>query len=83
MENLFVTQNGNLSLRTEIQFDTLLSLIKQLPKQKKLTLFNVLKKETMAERYQILSAQMPDIEEFSIENIVSEVSNIRAERYAG
>lgn len=82
MEKLLITRSGNLSLQTEIQFDTLLSLIRQLPKQKQLTLFNVLKKETMAERYQILSDQMPDIDGIDIEDVVSEVSNIRAKRYA-
>ena len=82
MEKLLITPAGNLSFQTEIQFETLLSYIKQLPKQKQLTLFNVLKKEIMAERYQKLSEEMPDIEGIEIDDVVSEVSRIRAERYA-
>jgi len=82
MENSIITQSGSLTFQSEIQFDTLLALVRKLPKQRQLTLFNVLKKETMKERYLSLSEKMPDIESIEIEDIVNEVSKIRAERYA-
>lgn len=71
----------NMSLTLEISPDQLLQALLQLPPEEKIRMAQRLKAAAAAEKWRVLSAQLPDVPEISMEEIVAEVKEVRKQRH--
>ncbi|MFN0214723.1 MAG: hypothetical protein ACKVT2_10745 [Saprospiraceae bacterium] len=68
-----------MGLNLEVSFDQLLGMLLQLPPEEKILMAERLK-AAAAEKWQMLSKELPDAPQKSMEEIVAEVKAVRKER---
>lgn len=71
---------SSLSLQTNISLEQLYSLLAQLPKQEKIRISKKLRAEIALEQWLVLSKELPDVPEISMDEIVSAVKSVRKNR---
>ena len=69
-----------LSLQTIISDEQLYALLQQLSIAEKYELSNFLRAQASQEEWSLLSQQLPDVEEITEEDILSEIKAYRAEK---
>lgn len=69
-----------LSLQTIISDEQLYALLQQLSVAEKYELSNFLRAQASQEEWSLLSQQLPDVEEITEEDILSEIKAYRAEK---
>jgi hypothetical protein len=72
----------SLSLQTQITLEQLYSLLAQLPKKEKILISKKLRAEISLEQWLALSKKLPDVQEVSMDEIISEVKAVRRSRQA-
>lgn len=70
-----------MGLNLEVSFDQLLGMLLQLPPEEKLLMAERLRAAAAAEKWQLLSKQLPDAAQISMEEIVAEVKAVRKLRH--
>lgn len=69
-----------MGLNIEVSFDQLLGVVLQLPAEEKLLMAARLRAAAAAEKWQLLSKELPNAAQISIEEIVAEVKSVRKQR---
>lgn len=70
-----------MGLSLDVSFDQLLRMLLQLPAEEKIRMAERLRAAAAAEKWALLSTQLPDTPEISMAEIVAEVKAVRRGRY--
>ncbi len=70
-----------MGLNLEASFEQLLRVLLQLPPEEKIRMAEQLRASAVAQQWQSLSSQLPDVPQISMEEIVAEVKAVRKQRH--
>ena len=80
IEQINQFQMTTLSLQTTISNEQLYALLSQLSVEEKYELSNLLRAEASQEEWSVLSQELPDLPEITMEDIVAEIKAYRREK---
>lgn len=69
-----------MGITLEVSFDQLFGVLLQLSSEEKIRMAERLRAAAAAEKWQALSAQLPDVPEMNMDEIVAEVKGVRKHR---
>lgn len=75
-----MTISASQQLTLDISLEQIMDALMELPAAEKLRVAEKLRAAAAGEKWQLLSAQLPDVAEISMDNIVAEVKSVRKAR---